>query len=364
VGAADDVVLIDQHCHGVLADDADGARFRFWLTEADTVVRDPFESLLGLAVRRWCAPVLELPAHAEPDVYLRRRAELGWREVTGRLLRAAGVSDWLVDTGFVPEPATTPAEFGAGRVREVVRVEQVAEQVFATADTVAGLLDGIRAELRRRASGAVGLKSVVGYRTGLAVAPTAPDDRAVRGAAAGWLASGQTRLADATLLDWLVHEAAAVGAELSLPLQLHTGFGDPDLDLRQADPLLLKGFLQSTTGLSVVLLHCWPYHRNAAYLAHVFGHVSVDLGLTVPYVGARFAAVLGEVLELAPFSAVLYSSDGNGIPELHHLGAVLWRRGLGRLLDEWIAEDVVGAADAERLAHATSAANARRLYRI
>lgn len=368
MGVADGVELIDQHCHAVLAEEVGAAEFASWLTEASAVTagRDPFDSLLGLAVRRWCAPVLELPAHAEPVAYLRRRAELGWREVTERLLRAAGVSTWLVDTGYAPDPATSLVEFGAlagGSVHEVVRVEQVAEQVFAEAGSVTGLIDGIRAELRRRAATAVALKSIVGYRTGLAVPPNAPSEVGVRAAANAWLRSGQSRLTNPPLLSWLVHEAVAVGVDSGLPLQLHTGFGDPDLDLRLTDPLLLTGFLRSTvaSGLSVVLLHCWPYQRKAAYLAHAFPHVFVDLGLAVPFVGARSGAVLGEILELAPFSAVLYSSDGTGVPELHHLGSVLWRRGLGRLLDEWIAEDVVSAADAQRLVVAAANGNIRRL---
>jgi hypothetical protein len=127
--------------------------------------------------------------------------------------------------------------------------------------------------------------------------------------------------------------------------------------------LLLTDFLRGVR-CPVVLLHCYPFHRNAAYLAHVFEHVYVDIGLTVPFVGARAGAVLAEVLELAPFDAVLYSSDGNVLPELHFLGATLWRRAMNTLVDAWLADDATTTTDAERLALGIGGGNAARLHRL
>jgi uncharacterized protein len=360
VSATEAVRLVDQHCHGVLARDLTPAEFAAGLTEApDPGGRDPWHSLLGLAVRRWCAPVLDLPPLVDPAAYLDRRAELGWREVTTRLLRAAGVEHWLVDTGYGGDLG--PAELGGGTGHEVVRVEQVAEQASARADSAGALLDTVRERLAERAADAVALKSILAYRGGLALPADPPAHGAIRAAADDWLRSGSARLSNHVFHAWLVHEAARVGAEHGLPLQFHTGFGDPDLHLAAADPVLLTDFIRGAR-CRVVLLHCWPYHRGAAYLAHAFGHVSVDIGLTLPFVGARAGAVLAETLELAPFDAVLYSSDGCELPELHHLGAALWRHHLGRLLDEWLAEDAITGADAERLAYDFGAGNAHRLH--
>src|SRR5262249_31073405 len=74
-----------------------------FLTES----RDPlpyggswFDSQLGFAVRAVCPPLLDLAPHASPDEYLARRAELGPAEVTRRLLRSTGITDYLVDTGI------------------------------------------------------------------------------------------------------------------------------------------------------------------------------------------------------------------------------------------------------------------------
>ena len=364
MGSTDEVALVDQHCHGVLARGVAGEEFATGLTEGEGAgERDRWRSMLGVAVRRWCGPVLDLPAHVSADDYLRRREELGWREVTERLLRAAGVEHWLVDTGYAVE--TSPrelAELGGGAGHEVLRTEQVAETLAGQVDSPGDLLDRIRDVLRERAKAAVALKSVVAYRSGLELPGEQPADGDARLAAAGWLRSGSSRLTDPVLHAWLVHEAALVGAEQHLPLQFHTGFGDADLHLHDVDPLRLTHFLRGRRDVAVVLLHCWPFHRNAAYLAHVFDHVSVDIGLMVPFVGARAGDVLAETLEIAPFESVLYSSDGNVLPELHHLGAVLWRHHFGRLLDDWIADGVLSADDAARLAFDVGAGNAIRLH--
>lgn len=383
----DELPLLDQHCHGVRAADLDRAGVELLLTESDRVVpgRSPFDSMLGAALRRLCGPLLDLEPHATTEDYLERRASLGWREVTRRLLRAAGTSTWLVDTGLTALPAELPrtasraggplpghgltgpaelAELGGGRAHEVVRLETVAEQVAATGVPAAELAAAVERELRTRAAGAAGFKSVVAYRCGLEVPGVRPSPTQITAAARRWLSGVDGRMTDPALLAWLVHLGAELGAELGLPLQLHTGFGDPDVHLREADPLLLTDFLRSTadTGLSVVLLHCWPFHRGAGYLAHAYPHVLVDLGLAIPHVGARATAVLAETLEVAPFSGVCFSSDGFGLPELHHLGAALWRERLGRLLDDWIADDVLTVPDAERLARAIASGNAARAY--
>jgi predicted TIM-barrel fold metal-dependent hydrolase len=144
------------------------------------------------------------------------------------------------------------------------------------------------------------------------------------------------------------------------PLQLHTGFGDPDEDLRRSDPALLTDFLRATVdaGTPVLLLHCYPYHRHAAYLANVFPHVYLDIGLTVPHVGQRAAAVLAETLELAPFHKLLYSSDAYGLAELYLLAAASFREALAVVLEQL----EVSHRHRGRIAAMISAGNARRVY--
>jgi predicted TIM-barrel fold metal-dependent hydrolase len=71
---------------------------------------------------------------------------------------------------------------------------------------------------------------------------------------------------------------------------------------------------------------------------------------------------VAESLEVAPFGKVLFSSDAFGPPELHHLGALLWRRAMTSVLGEWVAEGDWAQADAVRVATMVGAGNARRVY--
>jgi uncharacterized protein len=84
--------------------------------------------------------VLGLAPHSGPAEYLDRRRELGAAEVIRRLLRAAAVTNFLVDTGYQPADLSGPAELApaaAARAHTVVRLERVAEQ-FGAAGAGAG----------------------------------------------------------------------------------------------------------------------------------------------------------------------------------------------------------------------------------
>jgi predicted TIM-barrel fold metal-dependent hydrolase len=111
-------------------------------------------------------------------------------------------------------------------------------------------------------------------------------------------------------------------------------------------------------------LHNYPFQRNAGYLAQVFDHVFVDVSLTLHNVGSRAPAVLAELLELAPFSAVLFASDACGLAELYRVAVTLFRRALGDFLDDGLRHDAWTAADAERIGRLICAENARRLYHL
>ncbi|MEN3359138.1 MAG: uncharacterized protein V7637_3120, partial [Mycobacteriales bacterium] len=204
------------------------------------------------------------------------------------------------------------------------------------------------------------------YRTGLDLDPARPGRAEVAAAAGAWLArcarTGGTRLDDPVLTRYLWW----AGADLGLPLQLHTGFGDPDLRLHRSDPALLGDFCAAVagSGTAVLLLHCYPYHRQAGYLASVHPHVHLDVGLALNHVGPAATTVLAETMELTPFGKLLYSSDAFGLAELYLLGALQFRRALSAVLDGWLATDDITGADADRYATMIGAGNARRVYRL
>ena len=368
----DELLVVDHHCHGVLRRDVDRTGFESMLTEADEpgpLSPTLFDSQIGFAVRRWCAPVLDLEPHAEPEAYLERRADLGHEEVTRRFLCAAGTGTYLVDTGYVPEPILEPSALAAavdGEAFEIVRLEQVAEEVIAEGVHAAGFADAVRERLAQRTAYAVGVKSIAAYRAGLDLPGEQPSESEVAAAAGRWLrateAGATPRCSDPVLHSFLVW----AGIDLAKPVQFHVGLGDSDTDLRRGDPLLLTPLLRATQarGIPIMLLHNYPYHRYAGYLAQVFGHVFLDLGLATHNLGRGSARVIAELLELAPFGKVLFSSDAFGLAELYHLGTLLFRRGLAEVLQAGVADGSWTEIDAERTAGMILAGNAIRAYRL
>lgn len=374
MSTAEPLPLIDHHVHGVVTAELDRVGFEQLISEASgppAPGTTAFDSQLGFAIRRWCAPVLDLEPLGPPEDYLRRRAELGTSEVSRRLLTAACVAQWLVDTGYQGDQVTTPEQMelaSGGPARHVVRLEAVAEQVARTGIDAAAWAAAFGEELavQTAATDAVGYKSIVAYRYGFEFDPTRPAESEVTAAAGRLLraldAGNGARIEDPVLLRHLIWTAIDTGK----PLQFHVGFGDTDVRMHKNDPTLMTDFLAASeqAGAPVMLLHCYPWHRQAGYLAQVFPHVYMDLGAVLNYVGARSSAVLAEALELTPFGKMLYSSDAFGLPELHYLGATGFRRDIERVTGQFVADGAWSAADAGRVAMMIGAGNANRVYRL
>ena len=243
------------------------------------------------------------------------------------------MSDWLVDTGVGADvtDVSALADLSGGRAHEVVRLEQVAEQAARAPGDYATAFCEI---LDERAATAVGTKSILAYRGGFDGDLSEPSAAQVAEAAGRWRDRGGVRLDDRVLLRFGLHQALRLGK----PVQFHVGFGDRDCDLHKTNPLYLLDFLRQSGDTPIILLHCYPYEREAGYLAQAFNNVYLDGGLSVNYLGARAPAFIGRLLELAPFRKILYSSDGYGPAELHYLGAALWRNGIHRVLRGFVDE--------------------------
>lgn len=365
--------LVDQYCQGVLRTELGLATFEAQLIPSagpPAAGTTFFDTQTGFAVRRWCPPLLGLEPHCAPARYLARRRELGAAESARRLLRSCGVGARLVDTG-VPGDLTGPKELalaGDAEAFELVRLELLAEQAADTSGTVAAFLANLAGAVHHAASGAVGFTCGAGAGAGgaagagawgaaLDAGPEPPGPGEVRGAAGRWLAGrakgGAVR--DPVLLRHLAWSAVSCG----LPLQLHTG-GE------SGEPERLTGFVRATEGLGarLVLLGGYPHHRQTARLAAEFPHVHADLGAALGPAGSRAAAVLAECLETAPFGKLMFSGGGRQLPELHAVGALVFREALGRVLGGWVADGSWSWRDAERVAAMVAAGNARRVYRL
>ena len=248
----------------------------------------------GVTYRRAIALVAE-HLQCEPDersVYETRLAT-DPRAYAASFLRASNTELLLLDDGYPSTDVGTAwnefAELVHVPARPVLRLE------------AHSLDDAIRA----RDHGYVALKTIAAYRGGL--------DRVSEHVVAALEAND------------------ASGAPL--PVQVHSGFGDSDLHLWRSDPSYLKPLIERFSETTFVFLHCYPFVREAGWLAHVYGNVYFDLSLTIPHV-SRPAAALEEALELAPVSKLLYASDAARTPELYLLAATWWRDALAEVLTD------------------------------
>ena len=366
-----DLPLIDHHCHGVVDTELSDDGFRSLATESDwpgPAGTDSLDSPFGLAVRRFCAPVLGLEPLAPLDEYLARRRSIGAAETNRLLLRSTGTSEYLLDTGIRDARLLDPADMAAraeARTREIVRIERVAEDL-ACASTAAGFISELPATLAARSREAVGLKSIIAYRHGFDIPAERPSGREVLQAADEWFrtaeGTGTFRVTDPVLLRF----GLWCGIDAGLPIQLHTGYGDGDIELFRADPSRLSPLFHATRTLGVdfMLLHCYPFIREAGILAQVFPHVYLDVGLVSHYLGPSAGTAIRQVMEIAPFSKVLYSSDSYGLAEHYAVSAAIWRTEFAALMDEWVASGWATPKDAERIATMVASENAKRVYKL
>jgi hypothetical protein len=362
--------LVDHHVHSVLKEPLDEGDFLDALTEASCAYsrEAAFDSQLGFALRRHCAPILGLAPFATGEEYLAARAEIGFEESTRRLLRASGISDYLIDGGYLPEqllPEPELMELADATYHSIVRLESVAEAAMADATSAADFLDRLDRSLATHSETAVGYKTVAAYRCGLALEPERPGAEEIQNAAAAWFGqvqeTGAIRLIDTVLIRHLIWWALA---DQKSVVQVHAGFGGPSLMLEGANPALMQKFVASTqeTGGRVVFLHCYPYVREAGYLAHLYPHVFLDVGLTINYLGSNAIDSVRASLDLAPFNKVVFSSDAWGLPELVYLGARLWRDATSSVLDGYVQRDGWPVSEALRVAKLVASSNAETLY--
>ena len=368
------IPIVDNHCHSLLRNQPqDDEAFRNHLTESyipEVARRDVPHSL----VYHWAIRELASLLGCEPQaaaVHAARR-ERGLESLTREIVERANFKTWLVDTGYGADTTFGLDElrgFVACDIREIVRLEPLIERLILEATDFDGFLDAYRAALSDlRGSGYVAMKSVLAYRTGLQLERV---DWSTAAAAFGPVhemarRDGRLRIESKPLLDFLILAAVEESARQEVPIQFHTGLGDPDLDLTKADPAGLRLlFSDAYRAAPIVLLHTgYPYVRSLSYLAAMYPNVYADLGEVQLFVAGDLRSIVRELLGLAPMNKILFSTDASLVPELYWLGAQAGRRALGQVLDEHIAEGLIDERTAIGMAEMILWRNAERVYRL
>jgi len=352
----DAIPIVDNHCHSLLRrQPPDDDAFRIHLTESTfpEIARDHIPTSLAyhLAIREMA---VLLDCEPTPDAVHAARRDRGVEWLTREVVERGRFKTWLIDTGYGADTTYSLdelRELAPCRIEEVLRLEPLIERLILEAETFDGFLDAYRASLAGlRDRGIVGMKSVIAYRTGLHVREVARGDAAdaYRTAHAAGQRDGRLRIESKPLLDFLIVIAVEESASQGVPIQFHTGLGDPDLDLTLVDPAALRIlFADRFRAAPIVLLHTgYPYIRSLAYLAAMFPNVYADMGETILFAPGEATEIYRELIGLAPASKLLFSTDASLVPELYWIGARIGRRALGRVLDEHIADGAIDESTA------------------
>ena len=348
----DAIPIVDNHCHSLLrTQPPDDDAFRIHLTESTfpEIARDHVPHSMFY---RWTMHELAalLDCDPTPQAVHGARRERGVEWLTRTIVERANFKTWLIDTGYGADTTYSLDELRAlasCRIEEILRLEPMIERLILESATFDGFIEAFRAaigDLRDR--GIHGMKSVIAYRTGLHVQDVdrADASQAFVTAREAGLRAGSLRIESKPLLDHLIVIAVEESARQGVPIQFHTGLGDPDLDLTLVDPAALRLlFAERFRAAPIVLLHTgYPYVRSLAYLAAMFPNVYADMGEAILFAAGEATELTRELLGLAPASKILFSTDASLVPELYWVGARLGRRALGRVLDEHVAD---GALD-------------------
>ena len=370
-----EIPLLDHHCHAPLRLegplDANTLRATFTESADRTVQHQDVTATSGYRTMiRWLAgllgsdptevAVLQARNAIDPGAYHRMLADdarLGpiYNDYLFQQKLCFSSEEWEELTGR--------------EVRSLLRVETLAEQMVGSSSS----WDDFRASFAQalaasRAENGVGFKSIAAYRTGLEIqqidaaeASRAFDEYRDEVEQAD---GERVRLAHKTLIDALIWETLEVAAELRFPLQFHVALGDDDCYLPTSNPVLLRALFQEPRfcDVPIVMLHCYPFVREAAYLTSIYPNAYVDLGLTVPLAGSNCPALVAEAIGVAPTHKILASSDGHAVPEFQWFAARLWRTSLVSALGDAVDEDLMTDREAVEIAAMIMHANSEQIY--
>lgn len=352
---------VDSHAHPVGPLENVPAEFPRVFTEGDLSTRDARHTVNYRAALGVLRDYFDRP-EADEETLLSLRADVDLTVYTRDLLARTDTETIIVDDGY---PEMTPETFGDytdATVRPLLRLEPVIEDLVPTVDSYSDL----ETAFVSRVSGAldgdyVGLKSIVAYRRGLAIEDRDPGElaRAFEAVVGEW----DGRIEDPVLLDGLLHRALEIAGAYDVPVQFHTGFGDPDAHPAQVDPTLLADCIDAHPDTTIVLLHGgYPYVGEAGYVCATYPNVMMDLSLAIPFAQHGAERILATALELVPTTKLCYASDGFLAPELYVMANERFRTALGSCLTTFIDRGMMTENEATTAARQILRENALERY--
>ncbi|KAF3520871.1 hypothetical protein DY000_02061231 [Brassica cretica] len=319
--AIDQVELVDAHAHNIVSLDSSFPFIRtFSEATGDALSFAPH----SLSFKRNLREVAQLyGTEVSLEAIEKHRQTLGLHSLTTKCFNEARISALLIDDGLKLDKKhdTEWHRNFVPYVGRVLRIETLAEQILdeESPDDSSWTLDSFTKAF------IVALKTIAAYRSGLDIDTHVSKEVVESGLVEVLQAGKPVRIGNKGLIDYILTLSLEVAERCDLPLQIHTGFGDKDLDLRLSNPLHLRTLLEDKrfAKCRIVLLHAsYPFSKEASYLSSVYPQVFLDFGLAVPKLSVHgMVSSVKELLHLAPTKKVMFSTDGYATPETYYLGA-------------------------------------------
>ena len=379
--------VVDSHCHAFLPERETNS-FEQYLTLADHPVprNDMINTFIYRQVVRELSRILDVKGGHEEIVEERHKRykqdHVGYIKL---LFEDANIETLLVDTGYPAEEFSGYSidlkdfsKLVPSEVREIFRIDLVVYNVLKSQLPFDDAVERFHEQTRNAVkNGAVGLKSVIAYRTGLEIQRSAEDEvrkvydkliaEAISGKSVRDILSSRTKHVK-TVYDYFVFLGVEDSVKLDVPFQMHVGMGDaPFIDLRLANPILLHDLINDESGKSakIVLTHGgYPYLEEAGFLVNAYPNIFLDLSETIPFISIGIKEKLLNIFEMTPTTKIMYGSDGYNIPELHWISSILTKKALSAALNGLLESKEIDEEWTHEIAKDILSENAKRIYKL
>ncbi|KAL9034735.1 MAG: hypothetical protein Q9180_005244 [Flavoplaca navasiana] len=381
--------IIDHHAHNLLLPTEQECRPLLSITTeaGGDALPDASSTLAHMRAVKQLARVLECEATWEAVQQHLHKKRIEDDELWAKFC-FQGIETVLIDDGLdknTVHPYHWHNRLIHSPCKRIVRIEMVAERLLMDAvkdfhdqhkalDVVQDVVwQRFRAEILSAINDreVVGFKSVICYRTGLAIPIVAPDE-AIH-ACMELLCSTECtersrRLQDTNLSPFFVNLTAILLTQEGSrkPFQFHTGLGDSDIRLPYSSPSHMQPFIERFPSVSIVLLHAsYPFTREAGYLASVYRNVYLDIGEVFPMVSQDGQeSVVRQALELCPSEKLTWSTDGHWFPETYLLATMQIREGLEKMMCEYVKSQNLTVAQATKVVQDILFNTSNRIYSL
>ena len=380
-----DCRVIDSHCHAFLPE-KETRSFEQYFTLADHLVpkEDMVNTFIYRQVVRELSRVLNFDGDHEKIIEERNRVyKENPRNYINHLFKDVNIDTLLVDTGYPSEEFSGYSidlkhfsKIVPCKIKEIFRIDNVLYNLLKSQTSFELAKENFNNQVNDAVKkGAVSLKTVIAYRTGLEI--RRHNEGEVKTAYKNIIEKATSveslrkilfsRSKDVKkVFDYFVFLSLEDSVKHKIPLQIHVGMGDaPFIDLRLANPILLHDLINDPSAKTsrIVLTHGgYPWIEEAGFLVNTYPNVFIDLSETIPFISIGIKNKLLDLFEMAPTNKLMYGSDGYNLPELHWISSILTKKALQDALNGLIASKEIDEDWAEEIARQILAENAKRIY--